>query len=86
MFLCVLNIVNSVYLNNTIANLVLLVRCTSDTLSLMPKINKILTSYFITEISPYRLGNFRKFILNIIFELSSKQLQKYFIHLKTYIN
>ena len=48
--------------------------------------NDWLNALYITEISPYCLGNFRKFILNIIFELSSEYLQKYFIHLKTYIN
>ena len=39
----------------------------------------IWTNFFIiTETSPYWLGNFRKFILNIVFELNSKYLQKMF--------
>ena len=42
-----------------------------------PHSNSLLTVPMrITEISQYLLGNFRKFILNIVFELSSKYLQK----------
>ena len=33
----------------------------------------------ITETSPYLLGNFHKFISNIVFELSSKYLQKHIL-------
>ena len=40
----------------------------------------------ITETSPYLLGNFRKFILKLIFTLVLNIYKQYFIYIKTYIN
>ena len=39
-------------------------------------LNETGNKLYITETSPYLLGYFRKFISNIVFELSSKYLQK----------